>query len=207
MSSVIMMQKDGVPAFKSVVYEKFKIYNAFPYGNFDTVKTWEPNNCKFSVTNNEATLERTGTYSRIVNTNFPKPSETGHSYLLKFYAKSIDNNTNNVTIVKNNGGVADIRGALSNEYKLYTYFYPKTSDKKPQYFLDTETATVSNTRMIKQIEYIDLTKTFGEGNEPSTIDDLYKTDMGRYILSKDYIPYNANGVGVSYESLVKVKEG
>ena len=60
MSSVVMVQKDNIPTFKSIVYEKFKIYNAFPYGNFDTANTWETNNCKLSVANNEATLQYTG---------------------------------------------------------------------------------------------------------------------------------------------------
>ena len=133
-----------------------------------------------------------------------------YAILLKFYAKSIDNNTTSCTIVKNSSGVSDISGVLSNEYKLYTCFYLKTTNKKPMYFLDTGTATPSNnkfTRMIKQIEYIDLTETFGEGNEPTTIDDLYKTDKGRHILSKDYIPYSDNGDSVYCESLVKVREG
>lgn len=162
----------------SVVFNQF-VQN----GNFTTKDTWQLYNLSdttWSVENNIATI--------VVNS---MPSSSGqffqritptknHKYLLIFSTKASANEEN----IQWRLGGKTVKTGLTTNWQTLTYLETRTDTTNDFGLYLVNTITTPLTINLKNVMYIDLTKMFGSGKEPTTYEDFVR------MFSNVYYEYN-----------------
>lgn len=172
-----------------------KINQIIKNGNFTDSSNWNEANSAATYNNNECVISPNALFGQIYQTQSGKFIQ-GHKYFCSLYAKYISGNVSIRLQVSNNINLLSTQ--LTPNYTKYETITTASVDSNQAIVLFNTTTT--NSFAIKNIMIVDLTKIYGAGNEPTTIQELEED----YPQLNYFIPYTEGSLIYSYYKGIKL---
>ena len=162
-------------------------YQLIENGDFASTSKWSGTNCTFSVTSNNigvATVTKTGNALRIAHEEFKITKDHKYYYQIMVYApKQIKFRLSRSTAAITTQEISTI-----NEWVTIEGIYASsttTTDLTLRYYFDLDSVLTKTQKVyFCWAEFIDLTATFGAGNEPTTVEEVNR------LYPNSYYEYN-----------------
>lgn len=175
-------------------YEPLTYNQLVQNGNFASTDNWSLNGCTLSVLNNVGTLT-------ITENNASNGIETGiqlggssHKYALVY--KAYASRTTKVWFRLGGSSIAGIEENIYTTERQFKFIFTSSynSTETLRMFVNINNLFLQNGDKVYLSNFmvIDLTNLYGAGNEPTTVNELNETDLGKAIDNGEYLPYSVS---------------
>lgn len=175
-------------------YEPLTYNQLVQNGNFASTENWSLNGCTLSVLNNVGTLT-------ITENNASNGIETGiqlggssHKYALVY--KAYASRTTKVWFRLGGSSIAGIEEYIYTTERQFKFIFTSSynSTETLRMFVNINNLFLQNGDKVYLSNFmvIDLTNLYGAGNEPTTVNELNETDLGKAIDNSEYLPYSVS---------------
>lgn len=175
-------------------YEPLTYNQLVQNGNFASTDNWSLNGCTLSVLDNVGIL----TITANANSN---GIETGiqlggssHKYALVFNAYS--SRTTKMNFSLGGSSIAGTEEYITTTKNQFKFIFTNSGDSTTtlRMFVNLNNLFLQNGDKVYLSNFmvIDLTNLYGAGNEPTSVDELNETDLGKAIDNGEYLPYSVS---------------
>ena len=175
-------------------YEPLTYNQLVQNGNFASTEGWSLNGCTLSVLNNIGTLTITANASSNGIETGIQLGGSSHKYALVFNAYSSRNTIMHFWL--GGSSIANTEKYIHTTEEQFKFIFVNNGDSMNtlRMFVNSNNLFLQNGDKVYLSNFmvIDLTNLYGAGNEPTSVDELNETELGKAIDNGEYLPYSVS---------------
>ena len=182
-------------------------------GNFANTSTWTANGGTITATDNKLTytvVSHASTNGIECAIKFDTNGDY-HKFFVCFDATTSIYSTHGDILLNNNLFISDITIFSSSTHHEHIITSNKNGTLILNFRFNTSDLYLSNgdTVSLSNFMIIDLTQLYGAGKEPTSVNDFYATELGKYVKKKIYFDYSQENSVYYFENYIfpKLQKG